>query len=345
MPQYQPFDLNEDRIIETTKVTAGYFSDGAGTLEGTNMVTASLTASQDKYYVNIQKDGGTKDEFSITFGSKSGLGSPDVVGHTKAVYQYYADLLLFPEDIETNGFQFDGSTTQDSIWIIAAERANMKDRWNKKNWTLTLGGGGGAGGTVDTTIKLTDDSDVVTNTPTPVGERYNIVSGTLGSVHTPATSKTYGWFYPNFGILVLNGAELSASLPGEAANNGSLTINDEGIGFGVNTATDGTAFNHLKLANAVQSGSLVARSEEDQITTSYFIRARAAHWNFSTNPTFITGSDATFSNVDFTGNPQTWITTIGLYDTEDRLVAMGRLSTPVLKNASSELMAKVKLVH
>ena len=320
MPQYQSFDLNEDRIIETTKVTAGYFSDGAGTLEGSNMVTASLTASQDKYYVNMQKSGGTKDEFSVTFGSKTGKGSVDI-----------------------NGFQFNAGVTQDSIWILACERANMKDRLNKKNWTLKLGGSIGDGTTKQ--IELTDDSNVVGNTPTPVGERYNIVSGTLGSVHTSYTSKTYGWFYPNFGIMVLNGAELSASLPGTAVNDGSLTINDVDTGFGVNISTDGTAFNHLKLANSIQSGSMVARSEEDQITTSYFIRARAAHWNFSTNPTFITGSDATFSNVDFTGNPQTWITTIGLYDTESRLVAMGRLSTPILKNASSELMAKVKLVH
>jgi hypothetical protein len=287
MPQYQSFDLNEDRIIETTKVTAGYFSDGAGTLEGSNMVTASLTASQDKYYVNMQKSGGTKDEFSVTFGSKTGKGSGDVIGHTKAVYQYYADLLLFPDDIDINGFQFNAGVTQDSIWILACERANMKDRLNKKNWTLKLGGSIGDGTTKQ--IELTDDSNVVGNTPTPVGERYNIVSGTLGSVHTSYTSKTYGWFYPNFGIMVLNGAELSASLPGTAVNDGSLTINDVDTGFGVNISTDGTAFNHLKLANSIQSGSMVARSEEDQITTSYFIRARAAHWNFSTNPTFITG--------------------------------------------------------
>ena len=40
MPQYQVFD-QEDKIIETTKVTTGYFSDGGGILEGSDMVTQS----------------------------------------------------------------------------------------------------------------------------------------------------------------------------------------------------------------------------------------------------------------------------------------------------------------
>ena len=105
MPQYQVFD-GEDRIIETTKVTTGYFSDGGGVLDGSAMITSSITGSQKKYYHNIRENGSTNDEFSITFGSKTGAGSADVTSHTKAIYQYYADLLLFPDEVETTGFQF-----------------------------------------------------------------------------------------------------------------------------------------------------------------------------------------------------------------------------------------------
>ena len=115
------------------------------------------------------------------------------------------------------------------------------------------------------------------------------------------------------------------------------------FGFGVSTET--TAKNHLKLFKCLQSGSFTARSEEDQITTSYFVRARAAHFNFSNNPSFFSGSDATFSIPEFTGNPQTFITTIGLHDAAGTMVAVGRLSTPVLKNFSREFTAKVNLVH
>ena len=368
MPQYQSFDA-EDRIVETTKVTTGYFADGGGKLAGTAMTTASMTSSQTQYYVNVREGTATSDEFSLTFGHRPGSGSSDVTSHTKAIYQYYADLLLFPDEIETVGFQFNSGSTEDSIWVLAAERARMKDRLNRKNWTLTLGGwtgssaashvgteagGGSAGGA--NVLTLTDDSDITSPTPTPVGNRYNIITGSLGvakdTSHATASfysgNEPYGWFYPNLGLVVLNGNALSASIPGRhitcgSAETPSADTVGSGVGFGVDTAT--TALNHNKFYQSLQSGSFQARSEEDQITTSYFVRARAAHWNFSNNPTFYSGSDATFSIPEFTGNPQTFITTIGLHDAGGTMVAVGRLSTPVLKNFSREFTAKVNLVH
>jgi len=350
MPQYQIFDA-EDRIVETTKVTTGYFSDGGGTLAGSTMVTSSLTSSQEQYYVNV-RDGAssTLDEFSCTYGNRSGVGSADVTGHTKAIYQYYADLLLFPDEIETVGFQFNSGSTEENIWVIAGERARFKDRWNRKNWTLTLSGTSGSSVSGDADLILTDDSDYTVATPTPVGNRYNIISGALGvSSGSTATSgfyadgHPYGYFYPNVGLIVLNGTALSASIPGGHVDSGSKDADVSTLGFGVSTET--TAKNHLKLFKTLQSGSLTARSEEDQITTSYFVRARAAHFNFSNNPSFFSGSDATFSIPEFTGNPQTFITTIGLHDAAGTMVAVGRLSTPVLKNFSREFTAKVNLVH
>ena len=345
MPQFQSFDA-DDRIIETAKVTTGYFSDGTGTLAGSSMITASLTASQDKYYTNVQISGGTVDQFSITYGSRTGAGSGDVTGHTKAIYQYYADLLLFPNEIETVGFQFVSGTIENNIWVLSAERARMKDRMNRKNWTLVMGGTSGSSVAGAAVLSLTDDSDSVTATPTPCGPRYNIVSGALGTVHTAATSKTYGWFYPNIGVCVFSGTLLSASIAGGHITSGSKVGDSTTLGFQVNTATDGTAYNHLKLFNCLaDSGSFTARSEEDQITTSYFVRVKAAHFNFSNNPTFYSGSDATFSIKEFTGNPQTAITTIGLHDAQGTCVAVGRLSTPVIKNFTTEFTAKVNLVH
>ena len=357
MPQFQTFD-QDDRIIETTKVTTGYFSDGGGILEGSDMVTSSLTASQEQYYVNVRKSGQTADEFSVTFGNRDGSGSSDVTGHTKAIYQYYADLVLFPDEIETVGFQFVSGSTENNIFVLSAERARMKDRLNRKNWTMTLGGSGSLAVDAAKALTLTDDSAYQVATPTPVGNRYNIISGTLGTAyHLNATASYYsadqpfGYFYPNLGLIVLNGTALSGSIPGDGTDavgsvrSGSVLIdpNYHNLNFGVDLQTD--ARNHLKLYKSLRSGSFQARSEEDQITTSYFVRARAAHWNFSNNPSFYSGSDATFAVREFTGNPQTFITTIGLHDAQGTCVAVGRLSTPVLKNFSTEFTAKVNLVH
>ena len=349
MPQFQTFD-QDDRIIETTKVTTGYFSDGGGILMGSDMVTTSLTASQEQYYVNIRKGTSTYDEFSCTFGNRDGSGSSDVTGHTKAIYQYYADLVLFPDEIETIGFQFNSGSTENNIFVISAERARMKDRLNRKNWTLTFSGSNAAG--AGASLQLTDDSAYSVATPTPAGNRYNLIKGTLGvaghlnaSASMYAANHPYGYIYPNLGLVILDGTAMSASIPGVAAESGSsvTAFGGVGVGFGLDTAT--TAKNHKKLYHTLKSGSFQARSEEDQITTSYFVRARAAHWNFSNNPSFYSGSDATFAVREFTGNPQTFITTIGLHDAQGTCVAVGRLSTPVLKNFSTEFTAKVNLVH
>lgn len=336
MPQLQSININDDVVTETTKVTTGYFTGDIGTLAGSSFVTSSLTADQKEYYYNIQYS--SADQFSVTFGNINGSGSNDTVGQTKAIYKQFSDLLLFPADIETNGFQFDGSTTEESVYFLVGERARMKDRLNRKNWTLTLSGSTAAALSSDV-LSLTDDSSTVTATPTPAGPRYNIVSGALGTVHTPATSKTYGWFYPNIGIMAFSQTQLSASIPGS-----SHALHD---GFDLSSSIDGTADNAFKMFHAISrsDSGVTMRSEEDQITTSYFIRARARDWNFSNNPTFGSGSDYTFAIREFTGNPQTFITTVGLYDQAAKLVAVGRLSTPVLKNFSSEATIKVKLVY
>ena len=56
------------------------------------------------------------------------------------------------------------------------------------------------------------------------------------------------------------------------------------------------------------------RSEEDQDSIMYFCRAKAGNFNYTNNPTFTSGSDNGFRQRTMEGNPQTFITTVGLYD-------------------------------
>ena len=44
-------------------------------------------------------------------------------------------------------------------------------------------------------------------------------------------------------------------------------------------------------------------------------------------------------------NPQTYISEVGLYDTAGDLIAIGRLSSPINKNFSSEAIVKVRLTY
>ena len=66
-------------------------------------------------------------------------------------------------------------------------------------------------------------------------------------------------------------------------------------------------------------------------------------YNFSNNPTFVTGSVGEFSQATFIGDPKVYITTIGMYNDRQELLAVAKLSQPVQKSFSNEALIKVKL--
>ena len=74
------------------------------------------------------------------------------------------------------------------IYVLVGKRERFKDRINKKTWTMLLSGST-SGDPGSGLLSLTDDSNTVASTATPAGPRYNIVSGTLGSAHTPSSEK------------------------------------------------------------------------------------------------------------------------------------------------------------
>ena len=340
---------NDDIIQEQgIKVTEGFFTGGVGTIGSEALTTASLSTTQKNYYYNLQYS--SADNLSVTYGHIGGSGSDNVtnvVGETEAVYKHYANLVLNPinnglGDSIDEGFQITSGTLEKDMYFISFERARMKDRINRKTWTLDLSGSKSAG-TVGTHLYLTDNSEYSAPKGTVVGPRYDVVSGSAG---VKVGSTVYGYFYPYVGLIALAQSKVSASLPGMPGfiDSGS-TFRGDGIGLAPELNNDGTADNAWKIARCVLKGSHTFRNEEDQAITSYFCRAKANNFNFSANPTFISGSLGEFENKSFAGNPQTFITTVGLYDAADNLVAIGKLSKPIKKNFSSEAVVKVQLTY
>jgi hypothetical protein len=73
-----------------------------------------------------------------------------------------------------------------------------------------------------------------------------------------------------------------------------------------------------------------------------FVRARNSEFNYSTNPSLITGSGEIRHNV-MIDTPQSYITTIGLYNDNNDLLAVAKLSRPLLKDFTKETLIRVKL--
>jgi hypothetical protein len=127
----------------------------------------------------------------------------------------------------------------------------------------------------------------------------------------------------------------------------------------------GTERNHqnfLKLFGAIKLGSsFKARSTEFVPSKHYFIRVKNTDFNYSNNPSFVfSGKQATdlheaglgpnreywvgrMKHEDFVDDPQAYITTVGLYNDDNELVAVAKLSVPILKSFDTETLIKVKL--
>ncbi len=367
----------EDLLTDTVKVTAGYFTAGAGQIAGTTIHSGTLADANEAYYFNIAQthpaSASAETQFSVTFGHEGGSGSNtdsgNILGATQAIYGQWAATLL-DETAVSGGFRISEgddyvstpisaalSARDQYIYILVGKRARFKDRINKKNWTIMLSGSKSVGGSGTGLLKLTDDSNTSAGVGTVAGTRYNIVSGTNGTISgSGASNRTYGWFYPEMGVMVFSGAELSASIPGEAGGQSmTASFDSKGTdasfiscsGFAPNISAAANTNNALRFINCLQdSGAqLKFRSEEDQISTSYFCRVRAKDLNFSNNPTFVSGSSNEIANADMWGNPNVYISGIGLYNASNTLVAIGKLSTPLKKNYSTESTIKVKLTY
>ena len=68
-----------------------------------------------------------------------------------------------------------------------------------------------------------------------------------------------------------------------------------------------------------------------------------ADFNYSNNPSYVTGSDFQIANTGYWTDPVSYITTVGLYNANQELLAVAKLSKPIQKNKTSELNIRVKL--
>ena len=77
-------------------------------------------------------------------------------------------------------------------------------------------------------------------------------------------------------------------------------------------------------------------------STVYFCRASSTKFNYSSNPTYTTGSKIRVKNVA-SDTPMSYITTVGLYNSNNELLAVAKLSEPLKKDPSNEITLRVRL--
>jgi len=89
--------------------------------------------------------------------------------------------------------------------------------------------------------------------------------------------------------------------------------------------------------------TFILHNEVPTPTNHVFIRARNTQYNYSTNPSFISGSSGKIIHQSWHNDPQTYITTVGLYNDNNELMATAKLPRPYNKNFNNELLIQIGL--
>jgi len=337
----------EDFLISADSITAGAWYGNVPTLQNFNSSSVQKASTSGNYYLNVYQTGSTNTsaevQFNIAFGDSAGSGSllydSGILGksYTSTVFGQFQNIVLGDEN---NNFIFGGVTPNtQSFYAITVNRAKYKGSIFPGTLDLRIN----SASAFD--LRLTDNSNnVTTQTFNEAGRVYQIVSGSAGSAigsgPTPSNavangmtiSGSYGLFLPDIGTILLNASALN------------LESNDGGVGlqtlYTSNTAVD----NNTVLYSAMSSSSHFTLNSQENITSDYvFIRARNSEYNYSENPSFISGSTGTVLYSSFINSPQSFITTVGLYNDSNELLAVAKLSKPLKKDFTKEALIRVKL--
>jgi hypothetical protein len=340
----------DDFVVSSDAISSTCWTTGNPTLSTFFTSSTQANGSSGNYYLNVYNTASNESssavQFGIAYGNSYGSGSANynsaVNGKspTSTIWGQWQDLVLGDENAN---FVF-GAVTSSQFFAVTMERACYKDAIFLGSLTLKLSGSAGV-------ITLTDNSQYVSTVPyCEAGRVFQLISGSAGTKYTNSGTTTdgysvnsgsYGWLLPDIGTILLNPLAL-----GEPAISGGI-----GFAFSGSTFTGNVAYNAATNANAslfrAMSGStanIFTLNSQETITSDYvFVRPRSSAYNYSENPSFISGSTGEVLYPQFINNPQTYITTIGLYNDTNDLLAVAKLSRPLTKDFTKEALIRVKL--
>ena len=318
----------EDSVISSETVVRGLFSGDSNVLNGSSVNTSSYT----EYYLNVfngdPASSGSAVQFSIQYGNLKGSGSAlinaSVPGYTpsRVIYGEYRNLVY---GTETTNFSFDGTTDSNDIFVINVARGRYKESLLPGSFGLTLGSGSNG------KISLIDDSST-TNLTRFIGENkvFYLISGSNNTPYSNATTSSYyGMMFPDLDLVILNASS-------------SSTVNLLSYFAPLTAATASAQNNHLKLYNSIVSGSITLKSSETVSSRYFFTRVKNSEFNYTSNPSII-DANGNLLYTTLINNPQTYVTTVGMYNDNNELLAVAKLSKPLTKDFTKEALIRIKL--
>lgn len=299
--------------------------------------------------------------FDITYGFSTGSALSSSVSSQQAkkqnIYSQMAQVLM-GYDKSGNILRFDsdgdlfGTTTDkmDEVVFLTFSRLLVKDEIQKGSFNLELGTNQDDTNPFSARVSVKDigaATDYRVNSP--VGE-YGIlyVSNSVGTSlngnafdpgATAQVSQSVGLIFYQAGVVVLSGSVFTTTAEGGVLSS-SAHMNADNEDF------DSLFTGSLVQANAdslrKRLYNLSFNNTVELNSTIYFCHLGANEFNYSSNPTYLSGSQIVVK-VDNTDDPLSYITTIGLYSSDNQLMATAKLSEAIKKTPSNSLTFRVRL--
>lgn len=352
---FTQLSLNDDiTSLSGNEVTTGMWSGDTGSLSTIFTSSVQVANSGEFYYdlynLNPTISDSAEVQFSVAYGHVSGGGSPPLSSlntstlPTQVTYTQYRNILL-GKDVERFTF---GQIESNDIYVINMQRSRLRQAIDPGNWQLGLSGSKGLSTFIDDSgLSTAVQGNLVANNV------YNIRSGTIDDGFATGNSTVYGLVFPDYGVIILHPAAISSSVGFTGSNSipnaktAYPALNQPYAPY-TGSAITTYQYQHEGLVRSI-SGSMtagkafVARSAETITSTNYFVRLRNTQYNYSNNPTYFTGSNPQNVLEPFRVKPITYVTTIGLYNDANELLAVAKLSRPVQKSTDKEALIRVRL--
>ncbi len=238
------------------------------------------------------------------------------------VYKIMANVLLGDP---TKQFSWAGTSYND-LFFLQLKRNVFKDYFRDRYLTLWLS----ASGDPHCTLTASDSC------ATTLGTEY---AGNYGALFSCSTGNVHGLLFYNAGIIAITTASFYGGDEGGTGGfSGSWTMENLITGSTMDCIVDG-ARSHIQLMNVHPATRIHS--------TAYKCVLLDKEFNYSSNPTY-TDSNGLIRVMSgslalTTQEARTYITSIGMYDDLDNLLAVAKLSSPLLKSPQVSSIITVRI--
>ena len=299
--------------------------------------------------------------FDITVGysATSPLSSSASSQNAKKIniYNQMAQVLVgFDETGNVRQFDRDGDLSGDTGKINEAiflcfSRLLTKDEIKKGSFSMTIATGGIAN-QVEDNLTITDSGSTTDfRVNSPAGE-YSVLYDDRG--------KRLGLLYYQAGVCVLtasvfgnlSNADGVTTVAGDTDNPLVPVTASNYFELGDTADTPASSINHALTGSEISSSAngfrdrlvtLEFQNTTELNSTIYFCRANHNEFNYSSNPTYLTGSKIRVKGDLADLPPVSYITTVGLYSPDRTLMAVAKLSDPIRKDPTRDFTLRVRL--